>query len=129
MENDFWKNIISSKFPSLIGIGFLFWFGVKIYLAQSGPTSKETVGLIMLIIGVTWLFIFLGDSRHREHTDHIIEKQKEAIDNQGKIIASFRQTNNLADKKTRETMSSESQNNGGGGIYGIKGGGDTETTH
>lgn len=127
MDN-FWQSLKSLKVPSLTLLGLFFWFGAKLLLDGQNQSLQQHTGFTLIIIASVWGVIFLVDYRYREDTDHVVQKQKEAIDNQAKIISSFRQTNILSDKLHRGTMAETNGFDRSHTTYRTKDGNDTETS-
>lgn len=119
--------ITTQKLPSLILLGFFFWFGTQLLIDAQATSQQYYLGFALVVIGGVFGVIFFVDYRYREHTEHIMKKQEEAIDNLSKALDSVRETHDIGEKNKQDTMTGVT---GGektvGGTYTIKEDGDTE---
>ena len=97
---------IKTKIPTLILIGVFLYFGVTLIKGSDLVSTSGIAGIIILGIGALLGVFSFADYRSREHTDHIVEHYKKALETLSLTHSKYEETK-------RNTLNKVNQDLGG----------------
>lgn len=98
---------IKTKIPTLILIGLFLYIGASLIKNSEIISASGISGIIVLGIGALLGIFSFADYRNREHTDHIVEHYRKALETLSLTHSKYEETKQNTLNKVNQDLGGE----------------------